>query len=86
MGGLGSVDLVVVFGDDPLDQDEPRRLIEAIRPDCLVKGGDYEESRIVGADHVRRYGGEVVRVPLLGGVSTSDIIGRIKEAGGADPP
>lgn len=82
---LSSVDLVVVFGDEK-DEDTPVRLIEAIRPDCLVKGGEYEESRIVGAKFVRSYGGEVVRVPLVEGVSTSSIVEHVKETDGAERP
>ncbi len=85
LGALSSVDLVVVFGDEE-DEDKPLRLIKAIRPDCLVKGGEYEESRIVGAKFVRGYGGEVVRVPLVEGVSTSSIVGRMKETDGAERP
>jgi D-beta-D-heptose 7-phosphate kinase/D-beta-D-heptose 1-phosphate adenosyltransferase len=78
MGALGSVDLVVIF-----DEDTPSRLIEEIVPDVLVKGGDYEEPEIVGARFVRARGGEVVRVPLVQGASTSSIVERVKETDGA---
>jgi D-beta-D-heptose 7-phosphate kinase/D-beta-D-heptose 1-phosphate adenosyltransferase len=63
------VDCVVVF-----DQDTPLELIEHLRPDVLVKGGDYDESTMVGASQVRSWGGDVVVVPLTPGQSTSNII------------
>jgi D-beta-D-heptose 7-phosphate kinase/D-beta-D-heptose 1-phosphate adenosyltransferase len=65
------VDHVVVFGDDT-----PLRLIQAIMPNVLVKGGDYTRDTIVGADTVEGAGGVVVTIPLLEGRSTTDIIGR----------
>jgi D-beta-D-heptose 7-phosphate kinase/D-beta-D-heptose 1-phosphate adenosyltransferase len=63
------VDCVVLF-----EQDTPLELIEQLRPDVLVKGGDYSEATIVGAAHVRGWGGDVVVVPLTPGQSTSNII------------
>ena len=63
------VDCVVVF-----DQDTPLELIERLRPDVLVKGGDYTEETIVGASQVRSWGGSVVVVPLTPGQSTTNII------------
>ena len=63
------VDCVVVF-----EQDTPLELIERLRPDVLVKGGDYREETIVGASQVRAWGGSVVVVPLTPGQSTSNII------------
>jgi D-beta-D-heptose 7-phosphate kinase / D-beta-D-heptose 1-phosphate adenosyltransferase len=71
LGALASVDGVVLF-----DEDTPLELIRALRPDVLVKGGDYEESGIVGADEVRRHGGEVRIVPLVEGRSTTSILER----------
>ncbi len=73
LAALGSVDLVVVF-----DEDTPINLIEQIRPDVLVKGGEYSEDQIVGAKFVRSCGGDVVRVPLTDDGSSSDMIARIK--------
>ncbi len=67
------VDLVV-----PFDDNTPERLIRLIKPDILVKGADYSEKEIVGADFVKSYGGKVVRIPLIEGVSTSSIINKIK--------
>lgn len=76
LAGLRAVDLVVVF-----DGDTPAALIDAIRPDVLVKGGDYNPdapvgspAHIVGSDEVRSRGGKVVVVPLLPGRSTTNII------------
>jgi D-beta-D-heptose 7-phosphate kinase/D-beta-D-heptose 1-phosphate adenosyltransferase len=63
------VDCVVVF-----DQDTPLELIERLRPDVLVKGGDYTEDTIVGASQVRSWGGSVVVIPLTPGQSTTNII------------
>ena len=63
------VDCVVVF-----EQDTPLELIELLRPDVLVKGGDYSESTIVGAAQVRGWGGDVHVIPLTPGQSTSNII------------
>jgi len=78
LGGLDAVDFVTVFEDDT-----PERLIELIRPHVLVKGGDYDESTVVGAPFVRAYGGEVVLVPLVDGRSTTSMVSRMKEGRGA---
>lgn len=63
------VDCVVLF-----EQDTPLELIERLRPDVLVKGGDYQEETIVGASQVRARGGSVVVIPLTPGQSTTTII------------
>jgi D-beta-D-heptose 7-phosphate kinase/D-beta-D-heptose 1-phosphate adenosyltransferase len=63
------VDLVVLFEDDT-----PLELIRTLRPDILVKGGDYHEGTIVGAPDVRAWGGDVVVIPLTPGQSTTNII------------
>ena len=73
LGGLDAVDFVVVF-----DEDTPQALIEEIRPQVLVKGGDYTEATVVGAPFVRSTGGSVVLVPLVAGRSTSTIVARMK--------
>jgi bifunctional ADP-heptose synthase (sugar kinase/adenylyltransferase) len=56
------------------DEDTPKELIEFVAPDVLVKGGDYTEETIVGADVVKAKGGEVVAIPLVEGYSTSIIL------------
>jgi D-beta-D-heptose 7-phosphate kinase/D-beta-D-heptose 1-phosphate adenosyltransferase len=66
------VDAVVIFGEDT-----PEELIREVRPDVLVKGAEYEESAIVGAEFVQSYGGRVYRVPMLDGFSTTEIISRL---------
>jgi D-beta-D-heptose 7-phosphate kinase/D-beta-D-heptose 1-phosphate adenosyltransferase len=62
---------VVVFNDDT-----PLRLIEAIRPEVLVKGGDYTEDAVVGAREVRAWGGRVELIPLAGDISTTRLIAK----------
>ncbi|HVO78624.1 MAG TPA: bifunctional D-glycero-beta-D-manno-heptose-7-phosphate kinase/D-glycero-beta-D-manno-heptose 1-phosphate adenylyltransferase HldE [Candidatus Bathyarchaeia archaeon] len=71
LAALASVDAVVVF-----DEATPLRLIEALRPDVLVKGGDYTENEVVGAAEVRGWGGRLELVPLVAGCSTSGLIER----------
>jgi len=72
LASLGDVDYVVLF-----DEESVLPLIRQVRPDVLVKGGDYDKSGVVGADFVEGYGGEVDLAPLAEGFSTTDIIGRI---------
>lgn len=74
MASLVMVDAVIVF-----EEDTPIELIKAIKPDVLVKGGDYSLDQIVGAADVIAYGGEVKRVPILDGFSTTGIIEKMKE-------
>jgi D-beta-D-heptose 7-phosphate kinase/D-beta-D-heptose 1-phosphate adenosyltransferase len=74
LAGLSSVDLVT-----PFDAETPIALIEAIRPDVLLKGADYTVETVVGADVVRRYGGEVRLVPLVEGYSTTAAIRKMAE-------
>ncbi|HEX6101509.1 MAG TPA: D-glycero-beta-D-manno-heptose 1-phosphate adenylyltransferase [Alphaproteobacteria bacterium] len=72
LGALAAVDLVVPFAEDT-----PLALIQAIRPDLLVKGADYREEEVVGAELVRGYGGEVRLAPLSPGHSTTATIARL---------
>jgi D-beta-D-heptose 7-phosphate kinase/D-beta-D-heptose 1-phosphate adenosyltransferase len=69
LAALGSTDAVVIF-----DEATPAALIRQIRPDVLVKGGDYSASTIVGADDVTAWGGRVEIVPTVIGVSTTNTI------------
>jgi len=73
LGAFAAVDAVVIF-----DQDTPLELIRALTPNVLVKGGDYTESTVVGADEVRKRGGEVVIIPLTPGQSTTSIVERLR--------
>ena len=77
--GLRSVDGLVFF-----DEPTPQRLIEELRPDVLVKGGDWPMDQIVGADFVRSYGGRVVSVPLREGYATTALAASIAAAVGAN--
>ena len=69
LAALRPVDYVVRFSEET-----PERLIRLIRPDILVKGADYKLEDIVGADFVRSYGGQVRRMKLMPGRSSSKII------------
>jgi rfaE bifunctional protein nucleotidyltransferase chain/domain len=71
---LACVDAVILF-----DEETPLKLIEAIQPDILVKGGDYTVQTIVGADIVLKSGGKVEIIPLTEGYSTTAILEKIKK-------
>lgn len=73
LAALFFVDLVVGF-----EQDTPLALIEALQPDILVKGGDYEPSQIVGAQQVIASGGTVRVLPFVPGYSTTRIEAKIR--------
>ena len=73
LAGLAAVDAVVIF-----DEDTPLELVTALRPDVIVKGGDYAPDTVVGADLVRARGGRVVIIPLTPGQSTTSIIQRLR--------
>ena len=75
---LACVDYVVAFSEDT-----PERLVTAIRPDVLVKGGDYTVEQIAGHRQVLEAGGQVITFPLVEGQSTSGIIRRISCGSGA---
>jgi rfaE bifunctional protein nucleotidyltransferase chain/domain len=77
LAALESVSLVVAF-----DEDTPLALIERVRPDHLVKGGDWSVDRIVGSEFVRSYGGKVDSIPFRFERSTSDLIRRIRRSPG----
>lgn len=72
LAGLRSVDLVA-----PFDEDTPVRLIQAARPDVLIKGADYSEDQVVGGDLVKSWGGEVKLAAIVEGYSTSAAIARL---------
>ena len=71
VAALAAVDAVVVF-----DEETPLRVLEALRPDVVVKGGDYTENNVVGAGEVRGWGGRLELVPLVAGCSTTRLIAR----------
>ena len=81
LSALGFVDMVILF-----DTDTPLEIIEALKPDVLVKGADYDPNEkdptskkyIVGSDIVNQYGGKVEAISLVDGFSTTGIINRLK--------
>ncbi|HJR64139.1 MAG TPA: D-glycero-beta-D-manno-heptose 1-phosphate adenylyltransferase [Gemmatimonadaceae bacterium] len=73
LAALESVDAVVLF-----DQDTPLELIRALRPNVLVKGGDYTPDAVVGREDVERAGGKVVIIALTPGHSTTATIERLR--------
>ncbi len=77
LSALESVDYVVIF-----DEDTPYELIDALKPNVLVKGGDWEPDQIVGADIVMKNGGIVKSLRFIEGRSTTEMIRRIREKEG----
>ncbi len=71
LAAMGVVDAVVIF-----EADTPLELIEAVRPEVLVKGGDYAEKDVIGAHEVRSWGGRVALIPVVEGTSTTALIER----------
>jgi D-beta-D-heptose 7-phosphate kinase/D-beta-D-heptose 1-phosphate adenosyltransferase len=76
LAGLLDVDWVVSFADDT-----PEVLLQAIRPDVLVKGGDYRVDQVVGGEFVQGYGGEVRVLAFLDNCSTSAIVEKVRNSG-----
>ncbi|MFL2581572.1 MAG: D-glycero-beta-D-manno-heptose 1-phosphate adenylyltransferase [Flavobacteriales bacterium] len=73
LAGFECIDLIVVFNEDT-----PLNLIQSLKPNILVKGGDYTFETIVGAEEVKNYGGQVEIIPFLPGYSTSKIVTKIQ--------
>ena len=76
LASLENVDVVVLF-----DEDTPIKLIQALTPDVLVKGGDYTVATVVGARDVLGRGGDVVIIPLTPGHSTTGTLDRMRSEG-----
>lgn len=74
LAAMDFVDYVI-----PFEEDTPKKLIDQVRPDVLVKGGDYSPDNIVGADTVIQHGGKVEVIPFVDGHSTSAIIKKIQK-------
>ena len=72
LAALSCVDYVCLF-----DEGDPRPLIKEVRPDVLVKGGDWEIDQILGSEFVMSYGGEVKSLQFIKGRSTTNIVDRI---------
>ncbi len=73
LAALECVDYVCLF-----DEDTPAALIDALLPDVLVKGGDYDLDGVVGRDTVETHGGRVEVIPFVEGYSTTDLVRRIR--------
>jgi rfaE bifunctional protein nucleotidyltransferase chain/domain len=76
LASLECVDAVLIF-----EEETPQRVIAALLPDVLVKGGDWPGNRIVGREEVEAAGGKVVRVEVVEGYSTSEILRKIRGVG-----
>ncbi|MCD6539443.1 MAG: D-glycero-beta-D-manno-heptose 1-phosphate adenylyltransferase [Candidatus Omnitrophica bacterium] len=74
LSAITYIDYIVVFKEET-----PFKLVKIIKPDVLVKGGDWEEKDIVGADLVKKQGGKIVRIRLKKGYSTTTLIEKIKK-------
>lgn len=74
LAGLESVDWVVYF-----DEDTPERLLQSVKPDILVKGGDYSEEQVVGGAIVRAYGGKVKVLSFFDNCSTTSIVNKLRK-------
>lgn len=72
LAAFAFVDYVVIF-----DEDTPLNLIKSIKPDILVKGGDYNHDNVVGADFVESYGGRLELIPLVPGESTTNLVNKM---------
>lgn len=75
LAALGCVDWVTIF-----DEPDPLVLIKLLKPDVLVKGSDWPEEKIIGAQEVKKAGGKVLRIPLEVEASTSDILEKVRIA------
>jgi len=81
LSALEVIDYVAIF-----DEDTPLALIEAVRPDVLVKGEDWRYKGVVGREFVESHGGRVALAPLVQGLSTTELVRRISGAGPASQP
>jgi len=74
LAALEAIDYVVIF-----DEENPFKIIKEIQPDILVKGGDWPVETIVGRELVEKKGGKVLSIPLMEGISTTNIIEEVKK-------
>ncbi len=81
LAALGCVDGVVIF-----DEETPQSLIEALRPDVLVKGSDYAGKEVVGQSFVESYGGRVYLSPIVPGISTTEILSKLERSDSTAAP
>lgn len=74
LASLAFVDFVIIFKEET-----PRDLINSLKPDILVKGGDWKKEKIVGSGIVRKYGGKTLVIPFVKGFSTTGLIKKIAQ-------
>ena len=74
LAAMAAVDYVVVF-----DEDTPHRMLHALRPDVLVKGGTYAPQEVVGHEIVTAYGGRVCLAGVVDGISTTNILASLQK-------
>lgn len=74
LASLTMIDYVVLFSEP-----DPLKVIKIIKPDVLIKGGDWVKSKIIGANFVEGYGGSIITVPYIEGFSTTGLINRLKK-------
>jgi rfaE bifunctional protein nucleotidyltransferase chain/domain len=74
LAALEAIDYVVIF-----EEENPLKIIKELQPDILVKGGDWPIEAIVGREIVEKKGGKVISVPLMEGISTTNIIEEVKK-------
>lgn len=74
LAALEAIDYVVIF-----DEENPLKIIKELQPDILVKGGDWTVEAIVGREIVEKKGGKVISIPLMEGISTTNIIEEVKK-------
>jgi D-beta-D-heptose 7-phosphate kinase/D-beta-D-heptose 1-phosphate adenosyltransferase len=79
MAALEFIDFVTVFPEPT-----PLELINLLKPDVLIKGGDWPEEKVVGREEIRKWGGRVAIIPEIEGKSTTNIVEKIKNLYGSD--
>ena len=80
LSAISAVDEVLIF-----DEQTPERLIQEVKPDVLVKGGDWKPEEIIGSDFVLARGGKVLSLPFLDGYSSSNLVEKIRMSGSGSP-
>jgi D-beta-D-heptose 7-phosphate kinase/D-beta-D-heptose 1-phosphate adenosyltransferase len=73
VAGLEATDAVVIF-----EEDTPEDLLRLVRPEILVKGAEYSQEQVVGGSIVTSYGGEIVRVQMVEGYSTTKVVEKMR--------
>ncbi len=74
MAALEFIDFVTIF-----DETTPLELINLLKPDVLIKGGDWAEDKVVGRDEIKKWGGKLTLIPEINGKSTTSIVDKIRQ-------